>query len=48
MDIKLEKTLETSRGVIHYWTNDICASRKSLVFLPGLTAAQRRQSTGGN
>ncbi len=33
-----EKTLETTSGTIHYWTNEICPGRKTLVFLPGLTA----------
>ena len=33
-----EKIFETSSGVIHYWTNDLCPGRKTLVFLPGLTA----------
>ena len=35
----LEKTLETSSGVIHYWINEINKqSRIALIFLPGLTA----------
>ena len=33
-----EKTYETASGTIHYWTNDIIPGRKTLVFLPGLTA----------
>lgn len=33
-----EKTFETPCGTIHYWTNDVVPSRKTLVFLPGLTA----------
>lgn len=33
-----EKTFETPKGAIHYWTNVIGQNRKSLVFLPGLTA----------
>ena len=33
-----EKILETVSGVIHYWINDIRPDRKTLVFLPGLTA----------
>ena len=33
-----EKILETVSGTIHYWTNDIRPNRKTLVFLPGLTA----------
>ena len=38
----IEKTYETSSGVIHYWTNDMYASAKrALIFLPGLTADHR-------
>ncbi|MCY7016868.1 alpha/beta hydrolase [Streptococcus sanguinis] len=38
----IEKTYETSSGVIHYWINDMYASAKSaLIFLPGLTADHR-------
>ena len=33
-----EKILKTPSGAIHYWTNEILLSRKTLVFLPGLTA----------
>ena len=33
-----EKILKTVSGAIHYWTNDILPNRKTLVFLPGLTA----------
>ena len=33
-----EKMFETPSGTIHYWTNDISPDRKTLVFLPGLTA----------
>ena len=36
-----EKTHETSSGIIHYWTNDIRADRKTLVMLAGLTADHR-------
>lgn len=31
-------TFSTSSGSIHYWTNEICSGRRTLVFLPGLTA----------
>lgn len=38
----LEKTLETSSGVIHFWINEINKqSRIALIFLPGLTADHR-------
>lgn len=38
----IEKTYETSSGVIHYWTSDKDVSAKSaLIFLPGLTADHR-------
>ena len=33
-----EKTFETKSGTIHYWTNEVLPGRKTLVFLPGLTA----------
>ena len=33
-----EKTFETASGTIHYWTNNIHPDRKTLIFLPGLTA----------
>ena len=33
-----EKTFITSSGTIHYWTNEIRPDRKTLIFLPGLTA----------
>ena len=33
-----EKILKTVSGPIHYWTNDVLPNRKTLVFLPGLTA----------
>ena len=36
-----EKIFETALGNIHYWTNEIKEGRKSLVFLPGLTADHR-------
>ena len=36
-----EKTFPTPFGTIHYWTNDIDAARRTLVFLPGLTADHR-------
>ncbi len=37
----LEKTHQTKYGVIHYWINEIFNARKTLVFLPGLTADHR-------
>ena len=38
----IEKTYETSSGVIHYWINDVVESSQStLIFLPGLTADHR-------
>ena len=38
----IEKTYETVCGVIHYWTSDtINKARRTLVFLPGLTADHR-------
>ncbi|MBO6014476.1 MAG: alpha/beta hydrolase [Oscillospiraceae bacterium] len=33
-----EKILEVSSGSIHYWINEILPLRRTLVFLPGLTA----------
>lgn len=33
-----EKTYLTNLGTIHYWVNEFEADRKTLVFLPGLTA----------
>ena len=36
-----EKTYETPRGTIHYWTNGKAASPVSIAFLPGLTADHR-------
>ena len=33
-----EKILETASGAIHYWTNTIDPGKRTLVFLPGLTA----------
>ena len=33
-----EKIFKTVSGAIHYRTNDILPNRKTLVFLPGLTA----------
>ncbi len=33
-----ERIFETSLGMIHYWMNEIRSDRKTLVFLPGLTA----------
>ncbi len=36
-----ERTFETSSGTIHYWVNEIRPDRKTLVFLPGLTADHR-------
>ncbi len=33
-----EKTFATPSGTIRYWTNEIRADRRTLVFLPGLTA----------
>ena len=37
----IEKTFETVCGTIRYWTNEIVSGRKTLVFLPGLTADHR-------
>ena len=34
----MEKIFETASGMIHYWMNDVVPNRKTLVFLPGLTA----------
>lgn len=36
-----ERVFETSGGAIHYWTNAILPGRRTLVFLPGLTADHR-------
>ncbi len=36
-----EKVFETPCGQLHYWVNEIRTDRKSLVFLPGLTADHR-------
>lgn len=36
-----EKTYTTSCGTIHYWTNEHRPDRRTLVFLPGLTADHR-------
>ncbi len=36
-----EKLFETTRGTIHYWTNELEENRLTLVFLPGLTADHR-------
>ncbi len=36
-----EKTFETRSGVIHYFASSILPRRKTLVFLPGLTADHR-------
>lgn len=33
-----EKTYLTDCGSIHYWVNEICEDKQTLVFLPGLTA----------
>lgn len=40
-DTMTEKLYETKYGTIHYWTNEIRAERRTLVFLPGLTADHR-------
>ena len=37
----IEKTFETACGTIRYWTNELVSGRKTLVFLPGLTADHR-------
>ena len=37
----IEKTYETTSGIIHYWTNEIRQEEPTLVFLPGLTADHR-------
>ncbi len=37
----IEKVYSTACGDIHYWVNQILAGRKTLVFLPGLTADHR-------
>ncbi len=36
-----ENTYITSSGTIHYWMNELRADRRTLVFLPGLTADHR-------
>ncbi len=36
-----ESTFETDLGTIRYWTNGILPDRRTLVFLPGLTADHR-------
>ncbi len=36
-----EKTYQTECGIIHYWINEIIDDRKTIVFLPGLTADHR-------
>ena len=36
-----EKIFETDYGTIHYWTGDLYADCRTLVFLPGLTADHR-------
>ncbi len=36
-----EKTFQTRCGVIRYWTNHLQDDRKTLIFLPGLTADHR-------
>lgn len=36
-----ENVFETSSGTIRYWTNEIRFGRRTLVFLPGLTADHR-------
>ena len=36
-----DKTFYTPGGTIHYWTNEILPGRRTLVFLPGLTADHR-------
>ena len=33
-----ERTFETVSGTIHFWTNNVVPTRKTLIFLPGLTA----------
>ena len=33
-----ERVLQTKKGDIHYWCNSFRADRRTLVFLPGLTA----------
>lgn len=37
----VEKTHHTNCGDIHYWVNEIFKDRKTVVFLPGLTADHR-------
>ncbi len=36
-----EKTYRTNCGTIHYWINEVLNDRKTIVFLPGLTADHR-------
>ena len=36
-----ERTYRTPNGVIHYWVNTIDQAKRTLVFLPGLTADHR-------
>ena len=36
-----EHVFSTDRGDIHYWVNDLRPGRRTLVFLPGLTADHR-------
>ncbi len=36
-----EKIYTTPKGDIHYWINDFIPNRKTLIFLPGLTADHR-------
>ena len=37
----IEKAFETACGTIRYWINELVSGRKTLVFLPGLTADHR-------
>ncbi len=38
----IEKTYSTTHGIIHYWVSEnIDRDRRTLVFLPGLTADHR-------
>lgn len=41
LQIMNEKTYHTPSGTIHYWTNDFIKNRKTVIFLPGLTADHR-------
>ena len=36
-----EKTFDTTKGSIHYWTNGLAGKARTLVLLPGLTADHR-------